>query len=53
MGEVSKEIFNEILSTITKPKNEGLKTTADEKEITLDSAESLLKDMAQWKSELK
>ena len=43
---VSKERFNEILSTITKVKNDGLKTNVHGREITLDNAESLLKDIA-------
>ena len=40
---VSKERSNEILSTITKAKNDGLKTNVDGREIPLDIAESLLK----------
>ena len=44
-GKVSEERFNEILSTVTKAKNERLKTNADGREITLDSTESLLKDL--------
>ena len=47
--KVSKKRFNEILSTITKAKNERLKTTVDGKEITLDNAKSLLKDIASGK----
>ena len=43
MGNVSKERSNEILSTITKAKNDGLKTNVDGREIPLDIAESLLK----------
>ena len=43
---VSNERFNEILSTITKVKNDGLKTNVHGREITLDNAESLLKDIA-------
>ena len=43
--KVSEERFNEILSTVTKAKNERLKTNADGREITLDSTESLLKDL--------
>ena len=43
---VSKERFNEILSTITKAKDDGLKTNADGREITLINAESLLKGIA-------
>ena len=45
--KVSKKRFNEILST--KAKNERLKTTVDGKEITLDNAKSLLKDIASGK----
>ena len=41
--KVSKKIFNGILSTVTKAKNNGFKTNVDGKEITLDNAESLLK----------
>ena len=44
--KVIKKRFNEILSTVTKAKNEGLKTNTDGKEITLDNTESLLKDLA-------
>ena len=43
--KVSEERFNEILSTVTKAKNEGLKTSADGREITLDNAQNLLKDL--------
>ena len=39
----SEERFNEILSTVTEVKNNGLKTNVDGREITLDNAESLLK----------
>ena len=46
---VSKERFNEILSTITEAKNDGLKTNVDGREIALDNAESLLKDIASRK----
>ena len=43
---INKERFNEILSTISKAKNEGLRTNVDGKEITLDNIESLLKDLS-------
>ena len=43
--KVSEDIFNEILSTVTKTKNEGLKTSVDEREITLDNTENSLKDL--------
>ena len=43
--KVSEEIFNEIVSTVTKGKNEGLKTNVDGREITLDNTENLLKDL--------
>ena len=46
---VSKERFNNILSTISKAKNDGLKTNVDGREITLDNAESLLKGAASRK----
>ena len=42
---VSGKMFNEILSTVTKAKNEGLRTNVDGRKITLDNAESLLKDL--------
>ena len=42
---VSGKRFNEILSTVTKAKNEGLRTNVDGRKITLDNAESLLKDL--------
>ena len=44
--KVRKQIFNEILITITKGKKEGLKINVDGREITLDEAESLQKDMS-------
>ena len=44
--KVRKEIFNEILITITKGKKEGLKINVDGRETTLDDAESLQKDMS-------
>ena len=40
------ERFNEILSTITKAKKDGLETNKDGREITLDNAESFLKSIA-------
>ena len=41
--KVSKERFNEILSTVTGTKNNRFKTNADGREITLDNVESWLK----------
>ena len=41
--KVSKKRFNEILSTITEAKNNGLRINANGREITLYKAESLLK----------
>ena len=49
---VSKERSNEILSTITKGKNDGLKTNVDGREIPLDNAESLLKGITSGKIKL-
>ena len=46
---VSKERFNEILGTVTEAKNYGFITNVDGREITLDNAESLLKDIAKGK----
>ena len=46
---VSEERFNEILSTVTKGKNKGLKTSVDGREITLDNTERLLKDLGNGK----
>ena len=43
--KVSKKGFNEILSTVTEAKDEGLTTNLDGREITLGNAESLLKDL--------
>ena len=40
---VSEKKFNEILSTVTEAKNNGLKINVDRREITLDKTESLLK----------
>ena len=41
--EINKKRFNEILSTVTKAKNEGLRINVDGRRITLDNTESLLK----------
>ena len=41
--EISKKGFNEILSTVTKAKNEGLRINVDGRRITLDNTESLPK----------
>ena len=43
--KVSEERFSEILSTVTKAKKEGLKINVDGRAITLENAESLLKDL--------
>ena len=43
--KVSEKRFNEILSTVTKAKNQGLRTNVDGREITLDNTENLLKDL--------
>ena len=42
---VSEKRFNEILSTVTEVKNEGLRTNVDGGEITLDNTASLLKNL--------
>ena len=42
--EINEKRFNQILSRVTKAKNEGLRTNVDGREITLDNTESLLKD---------
>ena len=47
--KVSEKRFNEILNTITEVKKNGLKINVDGKEITLDKAESLLKDIGSRK----
>ena len=47
--KVSEKRFNEILSIITEAKNKGLKANVDGEEITLDKAESLLKDISSKK----
>ena len=46
---ISEERFNEILSTVTEAKNNGLKINADGREITLDNVESLVKDVGSEK----
>ena len=46
---VKRKRFDEILSTITKAKNNGLKTSVDGRKITLDNAESLPKCIGSWK----
>ena len=43
--KVNEERVNEILSTVPEAKNNGFKTNVDGREITLDKAESLLKDL--------
>ena len=43
--KVSEKRFNEILSIVTEAKNNGLKTSVDGREITLDNIGSLLKDV--------
>ena len=48
-AKVSEKRFNEILSTNTKAKNNGLKINTDGREITPDKAESLLKDIGSGK----
>ena len=40
-----KSIINWVLSIVTEAKNNGFRTNRDEREITLDNAESLLKDL--------
>ena len=35
--KVSEKKFNEILSTVTEAKNEGLRTNVDRRQITLDN----------------
>ena len=47
--KVSEKRFNEILSIITEAKSNGLKANVDGEEITLDKAESLLKDISSKK----
>ena len=47
--KVSEKRFNEILSIITEAKNNGLKANVDGEEITLDKAESLLKEISSKK----
>ena len=42
--KVNEKRFNEILNTVTEANNNGLKANINGKEITLDKAESLLKD---------
>ena len=48
--KVSKKRFNEILSIITKAKNNGLKGNVDGEEITIDEAENLLKGISSKKT---
>ena len=42
---ISEKIFNEILSTVTKAKNKGLRVNVYGREITLNNTENLLKDL--------
>ena len=44
MSKSKRKQFNDILSTVTKAKNDGLKISVDGKKITLDNAERLRKD---------
>ena len=43
--EISEKRFNEILSTVTKAKNDGLRTNVDGREILLDNTESWLQNL--------
>ena len=45
MSKYKQKRFNGIQSTVTKSKNERLRTNIDGREITLDNTESLLKDL--------
>ena len=45
MGKSIHKKFNEIMSTVIKAKNKGLRINVDGKEITLDNTESSLKDL--------
>ena len=45
MGKSTHKKFNEIMSTVTKAKNKGLRINVDGKEITLNNTESSLR---QW-----
>ena len=47
--KISKKRFNEILSIVTKAKNNRFSTNVDGREVTLDNAESLLKDLGNRK----
>ena len=47
--KVNEERFNEILGTVSKAKNDGLKTNVDGREITLNNTESLLKNVGNEK----
>ena len=47
--KVSGKRFNEILRAFTKAKNDGLETNAGGRKITVDKAESLLKDLVYGK----
>ena len=47
--KANEKRLNEILSIITEAKNNGLKANVDEEKITLDKAESLLKDTSSKK----
>ena len=47
--KVSEERFKEILSTVTKAKNEGLKANGGRREIALVNTERLLKDLGSGK----
>ena len=47
--KVSEKRFNETLNTTTEAENNGLKANVDAREITLDKAESLLKDTGSGK----
>ena len=49
--KVSEKRFNEILNTVTKAKNNGLKVNVDGREISPDKVKSLLKDVGSGKTD--
>ena len=48
--KLSEERFHKILSTVTKAENQGLKANEHGREITLNNAESSLKDLCEFKN---
>ena len=49
MGKSKQKRFNEMLSVVSKARNDGLEISVDGRRITLDNTERLVKDTASGK----